>query len=115
MRRDFGIDVVKSLRANQTYVPHLAEALVVLAILAKPPRVLNLGSKDVISRYEFALMIASAFGLDKELIHPVTNVDGWVAKRPTKGGLRTNLAEKLGLPIYTVKEGLEHYVQHHVW
>ena len=109
------LQITKSLIGNQTYVPHLAEALVVLAILAKPPRILNLGSKDIISRYEFALMIASIFDLDKELLRPVVGVDGWVAKRPTKGGLRTGLAEKLGLPIYTVKEGLKHYAQHHVW
>ena len=37
------------------------------------------------------------------------DVTGWVARRPRKGGLKTRLAEKVGLPIYTVLDGLKAY------
>lgn len=103
------IDVTKELRGNQTYIPHLAEALIGLARLDEKPSLIHLASREVISRYEFALMIASVFGYDKTLIKPVKNrqISGWVADRPTKGGLRIELAYKLGLPIYGIVEGLE--------
>lgn len=106
------LGVSKELRGNQTYVPHLASALIFLAnhplkISSYP--ILHVASKEVISRYEFALMIASYFKLDKNLINPVLNsqVPGWVAKRPTKAGLKVKLAERLGVPIYSIKQGLE--------
>ena len=101
------LDVIKTLYGNQTYIPHLAEALIDLAMLDNPPSILNLGSREVISRYEFSLMIASVFGLDKSLLNPVSKVEGWIAPRPTKGGLRVDLARKLGLPIYSILDGLK--------
>ena len=103
------IDVTRELRGNQTYIPHLAQALICLATLDEKPPLIHLASREVISRYEFALMIASFFGYDKTLINPVRNnqIDGWIANRPTKGGLRIELAYKLGLPIYSIMEGLE--------
>lgn len=100
------MDVINTLKGNQTYVPHLAEALVALATLDNPPMILNLGSKEVVSRYEFALMIANLLGLNAHFLHPVNKIEGWIAERPTKGGLKVKLAEKLGLPIYTIREGL---------
>lgn len=111
LRDNKELSVIKTLNGNQTYVPHLAEALIALAVLDNPPPILNLGSKDVISRYEFSLMIASIFGLDKHLLNPVSGVNGWIAERPKRGGLRVGLAQKFGIPIYTIKEGLEAYRQ----
>ena len=108
------IPVTKELRGNQTYIPHLAEGLLELADrLSNPhstyPKILHIASREVISRYEFALMIADVYGLDKERLKPVKNsqVPGWVAARPKKGGLKVRLAEKLGIPIYSILEGLE--------
>jgi len=102
--------VTKKVKGNQTYVPHLVEALIKLANMEQAffrPKVINIASKDVINRYEFALMIASVFGWNKKLLTPVNTIPEWVAKRPTRGGLKTGLAEKLELPIYTISEGLE--------
>lgn len=106
------ISVTSSLKGNQTYIPHLAEALI---YIAKHPEftavtnILHVASRDIVSRYEFALMVASVFGLDKNLIKPVRSnqIKSWVAKRPTRGGLNVKLAEKLGVPIYSIIEGLE--------
>ena len=110
---DLPLAVTKSLKGNQTYIPHLVEALMVMAdhydkrYAGHYPKIVNIASKDIKSRYEFALMIADVFGWDKKLLKPVNNIPNWDAKRPTKGGLKTQLAVKLGLPIYTISEGLE--------
>ena len=106
---DLEVQVTKNLFGNQTYIPHLAEALIMYAESKQKPKILHIASRDVISRYEFALMIASVYGLDKSKLIPVRSeqVPGWLAERPKKGGLKVKLAEKLGLPIYTVLEGLE--------
>ena len=104
------LGVTKTLKGNQTYIPHLVEALIKLANMEQAffrPKIINIASKDIKSRYEFALMIASVFGWDKKLLTPANTIPEWVAKRPTKGGLKTGFAEKLGLPIYTILEGLE--------
>ena len=96
------------LMGNQTYAGHLAEALVVCAERSDIPRVLHIASREVISRYAFAVRIADKFGFDNSMVYPVNNaeVSGWVAKRPTKAGLKVDLAESLKIPIYTINEGL---------
>lgn len=105
------VEVSKNLQGNQTYIPHLCEALIMCAELKDKPKVLHIGSREVVTRYEFALMLCSVFGYDKEGIIPVNSnkIPGWVAERPKHGGLKVKLAEKLGLPIYSIVEGLEAY------
>ena len=103
--------VTEELFGNQTYIPHLVKALLYIANypeLFQEHRVLHVASKEVISRYDFALRIADEFGYDKSLIMPVQNHDisSWVAKRPTHGGLIITRAQKLGIPIYTIDEGI---------
>jgi len=105
------LKVSKELFGNPTYIPHLAEGLIYVAehlrkFVSHP--IVHIASREIVSRYEFAQMIADVFGLNKELLIPVSNadIDGWVAKRPTKGGLKTDVAQKLGVPIYSVEEGL---------
>jgi dTDP-4-dehydrorhamnose reductase len=99
------------LMGNQTYVPFLAEALLKLAGMEWAHKIIHIGSSDIVSRYEFALLVASAYGLNRDLLHPCNNQDvmGWVAERPRKGGLKTALAKRLRLPIYTVWDGIQHY------
>jgi len=106
------IKVAKNLEGNQTYIPFLAKGLMYVVdhfdkFIETP--ILHIASKEVISRYEFALMICSVFNHDKNLIIPVnsSDIDGWVAKRPVKGGLQTKLARKMGVPIYSILDGLE--------
>ena len=103
------LTVTKELKGNQTYVPHLANALLKLIELESCPKIVNLGSNDVVSRYEFALMIAKVCELDTELLSSCTNdeVPGWVAVRPKKGGLKMRLAKRLHLPIYSILDGLK--------
>ena len=102
------ITMTNELLGNQTYVPHLAEALMKLAGMEWKHKIIHIGSEEVVSRYEFALMVASVFGLEKSLISFCRNKDvlGWVAQRPKKGGLKTNAAKRLRIPIYTVLDGI---------
>jgi dTDP-4-dehydrorhamnose reductase len=101
------ISVPFNLYGNPTYTKHLAEALVYICNLKVDlPKIINVAGKDVLSRYEFALMIADVFGLDKKLISPIKEVPG-EAMRPLKAGLKLQIAEKLGIPLYSVLEGLK--------
>lgn len=100
------LNVIQTLRGNQTYIPHLVDGI--LHVINRPERfskpVVHIASRDIITRYEFALMIASIFGLDKRLLHPVNTIDGWVAKRPVKGGLR--VTRRKGIPLRDITDGL---------
>ena len=95
-----------NLFGNPTYTPHLAEALMKLCEVQNPPRIVNIAGREILSRYEFGLAVATVFELDKSLITPIREIPG-AAMRPMKAGLKTKLAEKLGLPIYSVYDGLK--------
>lgn len=104
------VKVTKNLHGNQTYIPHLAQAL--MALVQCPVQTghhIHIASKDILTRYEFALMIANVFGYDPSLIIPTNSnkVPGWVAPRPVHGGLKIERALDLKLPIYTIAEGLK--------
>lgn len=101
--------ITDELVGNQTYIPHLAEAVMKIALdNTIYPSIINIASEDIVSRFKFAQMIADVYGLDKGLLSPCTNeqVPGWIAERPKKGGLRVKLAKKLGIPIYTILDGI---------
>ena len=104
------LSVSDELMGNQTHYNHLAEGLLVLANTHPfPTRMIHIASEEVISRFGFALLIAKKFGYSVELVLPVDNKDivNWKAKRPSRGGLDVRLAKELGIPIYTIEEGLE--------
>jgi len=111
LRENQPLAISKELHGNQTYIPHLAEALIKLARTANPPPIVHIASLEVVSRYEFAVRLANAFGLDNNLLVPCLNRDvpGWTAVRPIKGGLKVNLAKKFRLPIYTIQDGIKAY------
>ena len=111
LQKEQPIVITNELYGNQTYIPHLVDGLLKYAVHKPRPKVLHIASRGVISRYKFALMIAKKFDFDMELISSCRNRDvpGWVAKRPTWGGLRTILATGMGIPIYTIAEGLDNY------
>ena len=98
--------VTKGLHGTPTYVPHLAEAILILLHFSPMPHIINIVGDEVLSRYEFALMIASVFGYEnkKKLIQPTNEIGK--TRRPKHAGLSTRLAKKMGLPIYSPIEGL---------
>jgi len=98
--------VTGALLGSPTYIPHLAEAMKKLIRLKRPPRIINIAGKDVLSRWGFACLIARVFG------YPVHNVlltmvgQTGVACRPRKAGLKLDFAKSLNLPIYSAEKGL---------
>jgi dTDP-4-dehydrorhamnose reductase len=112
LEKEEEIGIFKDIKFNVTYIPHLAEALMGLVDITDPPKIINIAGKEVLSRYEFAKRIAQKFGYDQSYIIPITmenSDDVFIAARPKNAGLRTNLAEKIGLPIYSVIDGMENF------
>lgn len=70
------------------------------------PNVLNIAGTEILSAYEFALMAASVFNVNKNTIKPRTKPDNSFAFRPFKGGLNVTKARKLGVPLFSAYEGL---------
>lgn len=69
--------------------------------------ILNITSTDAVSKYEFALKMAEAFGFDKGLVKPIKNKDfPGFEKRPFDVSLDVSKAKSLKLKLPTVKEGL---------
>lgn len=94
------------IKGTPTYIPHLALAIHHIAKSNTHPKIVNISGKEVLSRYEFGLAIANAFGFSPELILPSRYSPG-VANRPKKAGLKVDLAERLGIPIFSVFDGLK--------
>lgn len=100
------IPLPNNLFGSPTHIFHLAKGLMALIELEKPPKIINIAGSDVLSRYEFGLILANVFGYSPERITPKREQPG-VAKRPQKAGLKVELAKKLKIPIYTTLEGVQ--------
>lgn len=98
----------KNLYGNPTYVPSLADALLQLATKESRIGLLHIAGESILSRYEFAKLIARKFDYDQDLILATIKIKG-AAPRPRNAGLSTELAKSLGLPILKVEEALEEY------
>ena len=102
------IDVVTDQTSNPTYLPSLSDAIMKL-ILLNGEGVYHFGSDDYLNRYEFAVLIASVFGFNAELISPVTSDSmSFVAQRPTHSGLNTKkISEELDILTLPTIESLK--------
>lgn len=98
--------------ANVADVPTLAAAIIT-AIDKCITGHLHLGSRELISRYDLAVLIAEVFKLDESLIEPMMYADlGRAADRPLNGGLIVDKAEKsLEFSFPSPKETLERLKQ----
>lgn len=100
-------EVTRALYGTPTYVPHLAEAIMeVVSKYPFMPHILNITGRDLYSRYDFSMTIASVFGYEdrKHLVTPTLKIGK--TKRPRHAGLRTSKAESINIPIYSSLEGL---------
>jgi dTDP-4-dehydrorhamnose reductase len=104
------IKVVTDQIGNPTYVDDLAFAILKVVEFDKEG-IYNVGGRDFVSRYDFALKLAEIFSFDHELIIPVkTSELNQVAPRPLKSGLITLKAEaELGLKPYGVEDGIRQF------
>lgn len=70
--------------------------------------IFHVGGRDIVSRYDFAIMIADNFGLDKKLVLPSASARRTrPALRPIRAGLDCSLTEAfLDKPMPTIREDL---------
>jgi dTDP-4-dehydrorhamnose reductase len=119
-RPDFVKWVVDSLRAkkqirivddqinNPTFIDDLVQGINKIVELRKEG-VYNIGGNEFLSRYDFTIMIADYFNLDKSLISKIKTEDlNQPARRPLKSGLITIKAQsELGYRPHTIIQTLE--------
>lgn len=101
--------VSSKMRTTPTNINHLAEALVYMVEKGIHKPIINIAGGDLVSRYLFARMIGKKFNKDLSLLSADKTTSFGIAKRPTRAGLRTEYAKSLGIPIYSVQEGLDLY------
>lgn len=101
------IRVVTDQINNPTFVEDIVQAINKIIELDKY-NLYNIGGKDFLNRFEFAVIIADYFNLDKSLILPIVTEElKQPAKRPLKSGLITIKAEtELGYKPHSLIEAL---------
>lgn len=118
--KNFVIKVIKTIKdgnqmkivtdqtVNPTYVVNLVEAVFYL-VSHNCKGIYHISGTTIMSRYEYALLIAEVFKLDKLLIKPITTKDiQTIVKRPVNGGLITDKVQAiLPFKLLTAREGLE--------
>ncbi|MEN3038091.1 MAG: dTDP-4-dehydrorhamnose reductase [Candidatus Kryptonium sp.] len=104
------IKVVTDQVGNPTYVDDLAFAILKVTEFDKEG-IYNVGGRDFVDRYTFAIKLAEIFEFDKELITPVkTSELNQIAPRPLRSGLITLKAEsELGLKPYGIEDGIREF------
>ncbi len=90
------IQVPEDQIGTPTYNRNLARAIIEAVEKYEVNGVLNITGPTLLSRYEFALQVATTFGLDPRLIKPVSTAHlGQKALRPLKAGLINRKAQSL--------------------
>jgi dTDP-4-dehydrorhamnose reductase len=103
---DQEFSVSSRMISSPTNVYHLAEALKYIAQKPFKQHVINVAGSQAISRYAFARMIGKVFDKDLSLLNYTTETNFGKAERPKRAGLCISLAQSLGIPIYSVWDGL---------
>jgi dTDP-4-dehydrorhamnose reductase len=126
-RKSFSDQIIQSLRNHQTlhlfddvhYTPIFVENLIQIVhdLLDKKAKgIFHVVSDDRISKYDFGVLIAEEFGLDKSLILKSTlQTEGKLVKRPLDMSLSNQkVRELLGRNLGTVKEHIAQLYQQEV-
>ena len=101
------IRVVTDERANPTLVDELADFL--LNLTRRPiSGLIHFAGREVLSRYEMVEQVCACFGLDLDLVTPVTSAElGQNAERPLQAGLRIDrLREQFNPQLTSFEESL---------
>lgn len=107
LREGRSVNVPADQIGSPTYAGHLAQAAVEFA--SRPEiKLINIAGQDCISRYEFARRAAQTFGLEEQLILPVSTAElNQPARRPLQAGLKVDTLKALSnIPVPTAEEGL---------
>lgn len=101
------VAMVDDVTENPLYNLQCGEALWSL-VKKRPGGIIHLAGKDAVNRYQFALAVAKAFGLDASLVKRVKSSHfPDIAPRPKNTTLSVKRMEKeLGVPAVTLAQGL---------
>jgi len=107
LRQGKNINIVTDQINNPTFIDDLVQAISKV-IEFKKYGIYNIGGRDLISRFDFAIKIADYFNLDKSLITSITtDMLNQPAKRPLRSGLITIKAEsEFGFKPHSINETL---------
>ena len=111
LSKGIDIKVVDDQWNNPTWTSSLA-VVIDRAVDLGLSGLVHWGDNDWVSRYEFANKIADVFSLKKSLVKPISTSElNQDAKRPLKGGLKTNYAQSvLNLEPPTIEECLKNII-----
>jgi len=104
------VSIVTDQKNNPTFADNIVEQ--VLYLLKKNKRgIYHITGRECLSRYDFSLKIADVFGLNPDLINPITSVElHQMAKRPTVVNMSVAKVEReTGLKQDDVLTGLKKY------
>ena len=107
LRENKSIRIVTDQINNPTFIDDLVQAINKIIDYNKTG-IFNIGGKVFLSRYDFTLLIANFFNLDRSLILPITTEElHQPAKRPLNSGLIILKAEtEIGYKPSTIIESL---------
>jgi dTDP-4-dehydrorhamnose reductase len=107
LREKKQINIVTDQINNPTYIDDLVSAISKI-IEFRRQGIFNIGGRDLLSRYDFAIKIAKYFNLDESLINPIKTEDlKQAALRPLNSGLITIKAEsQFGFKPHSIDETL---------
>jgi len=107
LRNNKKINIVDDQWNNPTWTKNLSE-VIELVIKNDTSGIYHYGGEDYLNRYDFALMIAEIFNLEKDLISPISTESlNQPASRPLNGGLKTErIEEKLKIKCHKLIDTL---------
>jgi dTDP-4-dehydrorhamnose reductase len=108
LKNNENINAFNDVFFNPVYTKQLARIINEIVSKHNLNGILNIASRDYISKYEFICLIAEIFSFNKNLIHPIS-VDSinLQAKRPKNMTLNISKLEKIISEIPIIKKGLE--------
>lgn len=107
LRKQNKINVVIDQISNPTWTTAFSQAIR-QCIIMKARGIYHYGSDDLISRFDFAKLIAEIFDFDSSLIHPIKSENlNQIPARPKKTNLDVSkIANEIGAHIYTLDYSL---------
>jgi dTDP-4-dehydrorhamnose reductase len=109
LKNNENINAFNDVFFNPVYTKQLAR--IIKEILSKDnlSGILNIASKDFISKYEFIRLIAEVFSFNRNLINPVSvdTINNLSAKRPKNMTLNVSKLESFISNVPVIKDGLK--------
>lgn len=94
------------IKRSFVYTPHLVEGISYIAENNIDVKLLHIAGTDTLSYFDFWLQASRILGLDEQRIIGRTHeIEDY--PRPFRGGLGVRRAKKLGVPLYSVVDGLK--------